>query len=96
MAQLGWVCVSFWGILYVLWPMVQQLDAGKVSWLPLLDESRPLARGMAILQLVLAVGGLSALVASHLLHDRSLMIMSGLAYAGSTLMPLLMLNLLKD
>ncbi len=95
MAQLGWVCISFWGILYVLWPMMLQLDAGKVLWLPLLDDSRPSARNLAILQLVLAVGGLTSMVASHLLDHHLLTVLSGLTFAAATLAPLAILRLLE-
>ena len=94
MAQLGWVCISFWGILYVLWPMMLRLDAGKVSWLPPVDDYPLSARNLAILQLVLAIGGLTALVASHLLDHHLMTVLSGLAFAGATLIPLPVLKLL--
>jgi hypothetical protein len=96
MAQLGWVCISFWGILYVLWPMMLRLDTGKLIWLPLLDDARPMARNLAIVQLVLAVGGLTALVVSHLLDHHTLMVLSGLVFAAATLVPLPMLKVLDN
>lgn len=95
MAQLMWVCISFWGILYTLWPMMLRLEAGEVDWIPLADDYPQGARLLTTLQLVLALGGLSLLVASHLLHNTALMVISGLIYAASTLIPIPVMNLLK-
>ncbi len=96
MAQLIWVCISFWGILYTLWPMMLRLDAGEVDWIPLGDDYPTGARLLAYLQLVLALGGLTLLVASHLMHSSTLMVLSGLIYAASTVIPIPMLNLLRS
>ncbi len=102
LAQLGWVCVSFWAVLYTLWPMMLQLDAGRSStaaepliWLPLGTCYPPAARRLAYLQLVLATGALVGLVASHLLPSPPLMAVSGLVYAAATLIPLVILRLLE-
>ena len=96
MAQLGWVCISFWGILYVLWPMMLQLDAGEISWLPLGTCYPPAARRLAYLQLILAVGGLTGLVISHMWHFGPLLIIGGAMYTVATLLPLPILKLLKQ
>ena len=95
MAQLGWVCISFWGILYTLWPMMLQLDTGRIDWLPSGADYPPPARWLAYLQLTLAVGGLSGLVASHMLPSPPLTALSGIVFSVATLLPLLVLHLLK-
>jgi hypothetical protein len=88
MAQLMWVCISFWGILYTLWPMMLELDQGKVLWLPPGNDYSSNTRRLVILQLGLALGGLTLLVISHLTKSHPIMVISGLAYAAATLMPL--------
>ncbi len=102
LAQLGWVCISFWGILYTLWPMMLRLDADPAmggvrpaNWLPLATCYPPAARAMAYLQLVVAIAGMVGLVASQLLPSDSLMVISGLVFAAATLAPLPVMWLLK-
>lgn len=102
LAQLGWVCISFWGILYTLWPMMLRLDTepavGAVrlaNWLPLATNYPPAARAIAYLQLVLALAGTVGLVTSQLLPSHLLMVISGLVFATATLAPVSVLWLLK-
>jgi hypothetical protein len=88
LAQLGWVCISYWGALYTLWPMMVRLDRGETDWLPL-DHSYPArARRLAYLQLALAVVGVILLLRSHFTGSVILMRTSGLIYAVATLLPL--------
>jgi hypothetical protein len=56
----------------------------------------PAARRLAYLQLILAVGGLSGLVISHMWHIRPLLIIGGATYTVATLLPLPILKLLKQ
>lgn len=103
MAQLLWVCISFWGIQYTLWPMMLQLDRSKkadgpnrpVKWLPADTHFPTAARTLAYAQLALAIGGVALKVASHMSDDYPMMVASGLAYAVATLLPLPILELLK-
>jgi hypothetical protein len=88
LAQLGWVCISYWGALYTLWPMMVRLDRGRVDWLPLDGFYPPAARRLAALQLVLAVTGTILLARSHFAGGVALMRASGLIYAVATLLPL--------
>lgn len=91
-AQLGWVCISYWGALYTVWPMMVRLDRGQVDWLPV-DRSYPrAARRLATLQLVMAVTGAILLARSHFTNDTALMRASGLIYALATLVPLVVLQ----
>ena len=87
-AQLGWVCISYWGALYTLWPMMVRLDRGRVDWLPLDGFYPPAARRLAALQLALAVIGTLLLARSHFTGGIGLMRVSGLIYAAATLVPL--------
>jgi hypothetical protein len=103
MAQLLWVCISFWGIQYTLWPMMLQLDrnaqAGApnrmVAWLPADSPYPAAARALIVLQLGLAIGSVGFKVASHMRDDYPMMVASGLAYAAATLLPLPILESLK-
>jgi hypothetical protein len=91
-AQLIWVCISYWGALYTLWPMILRLDRGQINWLPL-DHTYPLrARWLAYLQLALALIGVILLVRSHFTDGIILMRISGIIYAAATLFPLLVLR----
>ena len=96
MAQLLWVCISFWGIQYTLWPTMLGLDesaqakvrSATVAWLPV-DIAYPTAgRVLIYLQLILAVGAVVIKVASHMRDDYPMMVASGLAYTAATLLPL--------
>jgi hypothetical protein len=103
MAQLLWVCISFWGIQYTLWPMMLQLDrntrgevpSGAVAWLPANSPYPAAACRLVYLQLLLAIGSVALKVASHMRDDYPMMVISGLAYAVATLLPLPILGLLK-
>jgi hypothetical protein len=95
-AQLGWVCISFWGIQYTLWTTLLAWDRRQPGWLPLGADYPLPARITAYLQLVLAVGGVALLSASHLLDDLALMRVSGLMYAVATLLPLVILRQLES
>ena len=95
LAQLVWVCISFWGIQYTLWPMMLDLDRGQTSWLPLADGYPPSAFALAILQLVLALSGVVLKITSHLTDNHPLLVISGLFYALATVLPLPILLLLR-
>jgi hypothetical protein len=95
LAQLGWVCISYWGALYTLWPMMVNLDRGHADWLPLDRSYPPYARGLAYLQLVFALTGLVLLLRSHFTGSVPLMRASGLTYAVATLLPLPILSSLR-
>jgi hypothetical protein len=103
MAQLLWVCISFWGIQYTLWPTMLQLDRSAqaetptrtVVWLPANSRYPAAARALIVLQLVLAIGSVGFKVASHMRDDYPMMLASGLAYAAATLLPLPILGSLK-
>jgi hypothetical protein len=87
-AQLIWVCISYWGALYTLWPMLLRLDRGRVDWLPL-DRAYPdRARWVAYLQLGLALVGVILLARSHFSESIMLMRVSGVLYVVATLLPL--------
>jgi hypothetical protein len=75
--------------------MMLRLDTGQVDWLPLGLCYPPAARRLARLQLVLAIGGLTALIVSHFFDSHPLMVISGLVYAAATLMPLPILRILE-
>lgn len=94
-AQLHWVCVSFWGIQYTLWPMMIELDRGRVLWLPLGDSYPSPIRRLIVIQLALALGGLSMLVTSHLQGSYPLLAIAGIVVAAATLMPVLVLGQIK-
>jgi hypothetical protein len=92
LAQLVWVCISYWGALYTLWPMMIRLDHGKTDWLPLSRSYPAPARALAYLQLALAVVGVVLLLRSHFTGSVPLMRAGGLIYAIATLLPLPILS----
>lgn len=94
-AQLGWVCISFWGMLYTIWPMMLRLDAGEVDWLPLDAAYGPWTRRLARSQLLLVVTAIASLVVSHMTDRPALIFASGLAYAAGAAVPLVVLRLAK-
>lgn len=95
LAQLVWVCISFWGILYTIWPMLLKLERGAVDRLPLGDNYPVPARWLAYLQLVLAVGGISLMIAGHLKSGR-LLFPGGLALSIAALVPIPILLLYRS
>jgi hypothetical protein len=92
LAVLGWVCISYWGALYTLWPMMVRLDRGETDWLPLDHVYPPGARRLAYLQLALAIVGIGLLLRSHFTGDVLLRRAAGLIYAAATLLPLQVLS----
>jgi hypothetical protein len=95
-AQLAWVCISYWGALYTLWPMMVNLDRGRVDWLPLNRSYPPSARALAYLQLLLALTGVVLLLRSHFTGSIPLMRTAGLLYAVAVLLPLPVLSRLRS